>query len=48
MVCDLSTFDSMAQRLGRVNRFGIFLDTRVRTWSAPNYSTTKSPIPSGN
>jgi len=22
MVCDLSTFDSMAQRLGRVNRFG--------------------------
>jgi CRISPR-associated endonuclease/helicase Cas3 len=29
MVCDLSTFDSMAQRLGRVNRFGDREDTRV-------------------
>ncbi len=29
MVCDLSTFDSMAQRLGRVNRFGDRNDTRV-------------------
>ena len=29
MVCDLSTFDSMAQRLGRVNRFGDRDDTRV-------------------
>lgn len=29
MVCDLSTFDSMAQRLGRVNRFGDGDDTRV-------------------
>ncbi len=29
MVCDLSTFDSMAQRLGRVNRFGDCDDTRV-------------------
>lgn len=29
MVCDLSTFDSMAQRLGRVNRFGERDDTRV-------------------
>jgi len=29
MVCDLSTFDSMAQRLGRVNRFGDRTDTRV-------------------
>ncbi|MBW3597499.1 MAG: type I-U CRISPR-associated helicase/endonuclease Cas3 [Planctomycetes bacterium] len=29
MVCDLSTFDSMAQRLGRVNRFGKCEDTRV-------------------
>jgi CRISPR-associated endonuclease/helicase Cas3 len=29
MVCDLSTFESMAQRLGRVNRFGDRRDTRV-------------------
>ena len=29
MVCDLSTFDSMAQRLGRVNRLGDRDDTRV-------------------
>ena len=29
MVCDLSTFDSMAQRLGRVNRFGNRDDTRI-------------------
>ena len=29
MVCDLSTFESMAQRLGRVNRFGDRDDTRI-------------------
>ena len=29
LVCDLSTFDSMAQRFGRVNRFGICTDTRI-------------------
>lgn len=29
MVCDLTTFESMAQRLGRVNRFGDRDDTRV-------------------
>jgi CRISPR-associated endonuclease/helicase Cas3 len=29
MVCDLSTFDSMAQRLGRVNRYGLRHDTRI-------------------
>lgn len=29
LVCDLSTFDSMAQRLGRVNRFGDRTDTRI-------------------
>jgi CRISPR-associated endonuclease/helicase Cas3 len=28
-VCDLSTFDSMAQRFGRVNRFGDRGDTRI-------------------
>lgn len=29
MVCDLSTFESMAQRFGRVNRFGKRHDTRI-------------------
>jgi CRISPR-associated endonuclease/helicase Cas3 len=29
LVCDLSTFDSMAQRFGRVNRFGARTDTQV-------------------
>jgi CRISPR-associated endonuclease/helicase Cas3 len=29
LVCDLSTFESMAQRFGRVNRFGQRYDTRV-------------------
>ena len=29
LVCDLTTFDSMAQRFGRVNRFGSRDDTRI-------------------
>lgn len=29
LICDLTTFDSMAQRFGRVNRFGERDDTRV-------------------
>jgi CRISPR-associated endonuclease/helicase Cas3 len=29
LVCDLSTFESMAQRFGRVNRFGKRRDTRI-------------------
>ena len=29
LVCDLSTFDSMAQRFGRVNRFGERNDTQI-------------------
>lgn len=29
MVCDLSTYDSMAQRFGRVNRFGDQEDTQI-------------------
>lgn len=29
LVCDLTTFDSMAQRFGRVNRFGLRDDTRI-------------------
>ena len=30
LVCDLSTFESMAQRFGRVNRFGNCRDTKIR------------------
>lgn len=29
LVCDLSTFESMAQRFGRVNRFGFVKSTRI-------------------
>ena len=29
MVCDLSTFESMAQRFGRVNRYGLRSDRRI-------------------
>lgn len=29
LVCDLSTFESMTQRFGRVNRFGILKDTQI-------------------
>jgi CRISPR-associated endonuclease/helicase Cas3 len=29
MVCDLATFESMAQRFGRVNRYGLSKDTRI-------------------
>ncbi len=32
LVCDLSTFDSMAQRFGRVNRFGLRDDTEVHVF----------------
>lgn len=29
LVCDLTTFESMAQRFGRVNRFGLRTDTQI-------------------
>lgn len=29
LVCDLSTFESMAQRFGRVNRFGLHADSEI-------------------
>lgn len=32
MICDLSTFESMAQRFGRVNRFGKLKDTQVHVF----------------
>jgi len=41
MVCDLSTYDSMAQRLGRVNRFGDRKDTRVDVVHPQEFSDNK-------
>lgn len=35
LICDLSTYDSMAQRLGRVNRFGQRSDTEVHVLYPP-------------
>lgn len=35
LVSDLSSFDSMAQRLGRVNRFGTRTDTEVHVYHPP-------------
>jgi CRISPR-associated endonuclease/helicase Cas3 len=35
MVCDLSTFDSMAQRFGRVNRFGVRKDSEIHIVHPP-------------
>ena len=37
MICDLSTFDSMTQRLGRVNRFGTRDDTEVHIFSPATF-----------
>jgi len=45
MVCDLSTFDSMAQRLGRVNRFGEPIDHVARIDVVhPESFDDKSPL----
>ncbi|HZL16789.1 MAG TPA: type I-U CRISPR-associated helicase/endonuclease Cas3 [Polyangia bacterium] len=35
LVCDLTTFDSMAQRFGRVNRFGERSDTELHLFHPP-------------
>jgi CRISPR-associated endonuclease/helicase Cas3 len=40
MVCDLSTFDSMAQRLGRVNRYGERTDTRIEVVHPATFGKT--------
>jgi len=37
LVCDLSTFDSMAQRFGRVNRFGDYGDTEIHVVHPVNF-----------
>ncbi len=39
MVCDLSTLDSMAQRLGRVNRYGERHDTQVDVVYPSSFAT---------
>lgn len=44
LVCDLSTFDSMAQRFGRVNRFGRREDTEIHVL-CPKRETLDSKDP---
>ena len=44
LVCDLSTFDSMAQRFGRVNRFGVRDDTEIHVIH-PNEFDNEAPNP---
>jgi CRISPR-associated endonuclease/helicase Cas3 len=41
LVCDLSPFDSMAQRFGRVNRFGKCDDTSITVMSPIEFDATK-------
>jgi CRISPR-associated endonuclease/helicase Cas3 len=46
LVCDLSTFESMAQRFGRVNRFGLHLDTEIHViHPRPDAFKAESPDP---
>jgi CRISPR-associated endonuclease/helicase Cas3 len=44
LVCDLSTFESMAQRFGRVNRFGLRDDTQIHVVH-PTEFVDKAPDP---
>ena len=41
LVCDLTPFDSMAQRFGRVNRFGDCSDTRIDVVHPTEFDDTK-------
>ncbi|MCC7409728.1 MAG: type I-U CRISPR-associated helicase/endonuclease Cas3 [Phycisphaeraceae bacterium] len=43
LVCDLSTFESMAQRFGRVNRFGKRDDTRIDIAHPTAFDESKEP-----
>lgn len=43
LICDLSTFESMAQRLGRVNRFGLLADSVIDI-VVPESFDEKDPI----
>ncbi|MCB1228409.1 MAG: type I-U CRISPR-associated helicase/endonuclease Cas3 [Verrucomicrobiales bacterium] len=40
LICDLSTYESMAQRLGRVNRFGKLTDTVVEVIHPASFKNT--------
>ncbi len=40
LICDLSTYESMAQRLGRVNRFGTLADTCVEIVHPTSFKNT--------
>ena len=42
LVCDLSTFDSMCQRFGRVNRFGDCLDTTITVFHETVFGKTNA------
>ncbi len=44
LVCDLSTFDSMAQRFGRVNRFGLRTDSEIHVFH-PDPASLESDKP---
>ena len=41
LVCDLSTYDSMAQRFGRVNRFGLRDDTEITVVHETTFDSEK-------
>jgi CRISPR-associated endonuclease/helicase Cas3 len=41
MVCDLSTYESMAQRFGRVNRFGLRDDSRITVVHETEFDSAK-------
>ena len=43
LVCDLSTFESMAQRFGRVNRFGFRDDTEIHVVHPTKFETKDKP-----
>lgn len=40
LICDLSTYESMAQRLGRVNRFGKLTDTVIEVVHPASFKNT--------
>jgi CRISPR-associated endonuclease/helicase Cas3 len=45
LVCDLSTFDSMVQRFGRVNRFGLRADTEIHVFHpTPGALSAEDPV----
>lgn len=45
LICDLSTYESMAQRFGRVNRFGDKLDSQVHVFYPTQWDETHPLTP---